>query len=306
MTLNALTIDVEEYFHAENLRSAYPRDSWEELESRLDEPMEKLRALLARKGVRATFFVLGWVAERRPWIVQRLAQDGHEIASHGYGHELLTKLEPAQLREDVRRANRILLLLSGKRPRGYRAPCFTVVPGTRWALPLLAEEGFEYDSSVFPIRHDRYGDPDAPVRPHRLDLGDGRTIAEAPPATFSAFGRNFPIAGGGYLRLFPWWANAAAIDARNAEDIPAVVYLHPWELDPRQPRHKGVPLLKRVRHSIGTGGVLRKLERLLDSFRFGALENVLERHGLLEPARSTPTGARSRPAAEGAAGGGAA
>jgi polysaccharide deacetylase family protein (PEP-CTERM system associated) len=286
MTLNALTIDVEEYFHAENLRAAYPRDEWDDLESRLDEPLDRLRELLRSRGVRATFFVLGWVAERHPGSVAALVRDGHEIASHGYGHELLTELDPERLREDLRRANRVLELCTRARPSGYRAPCFTITPATRWALPVLIEEGFAYDSSVFPIRHDRYGDPTARTDPHRIELGDGRSIAEAPPATVRLLGRNLPIAGGGYLRLLPWRACAAGIESLNARDVPAVVYLHPWELDSGQPPHRGAPLLKRVRHSIGTAGSFRKLERLLERFSFGTLETVLERRGLLSQARA--------------------
>lgn len=304
MTLHALTIDVEEYFHAENLRAAYPRERWDELESRLDEPVDRLLAALARHEVRATFFVLGWVAERSPEVVARIARAGHEVASHGWGHELLDRLTPQELRDDVRRASRVLATFA-PRPRGYRAPCFTVGPRTRWALRVLAEEGFEYDSSVFPIVHDRYGDPGAPAGLHRVELEGGRSIAEAPPATVRALGRNWPIAGGGWLRLLPWRAAAAGIGALAARDVPAVVYLHPWELDSHQPVHRGVPVLKRARHSVGTRGLATKLERLLARFRFGALETVLERRGLLGPAAARPANPLASQAPE-AAGEGAA
>ena len=291
MTLNALTVDVEEYFHAENLRAAYPRERWDELESRVDEPMERLLALLRLRGVRATFFVLGWLAERRPWLVRAIARDGHEVASHGYGHEMLTRLDRESFAHDLRRAARAIEPHVGARLRGYRAPCFTIGPDTRWALEVLADEGFEYDSSIFPIRHDRYGDRAAPRVPHSIETGWGKKIVEAPPATLRAFGQNFPIAGGGYLRLFPWRLCAAGIASLNQEGEPAVVYLHPWELDPGQPEHPGVSLLGRVRHGIGTGRLLAKVERLLDRFSFAPLATVLEEKGLLA----------RRPAAEPAA-----
>jgi polysaccharide deacetylase family protein (PEP-CTERM system associated) len=284
LVLNALTIDVEEYFHAENLRAAYPRESWDALESRVEEPLGRLRDLLRERGLRATFFVLGWLAERRPWIVRELARDGHEIASHGFGHELLTRLDENAFRQDLARATLALAPLAGRRPRGYRAPCFTIVPETRWVFPILADLGFDYDSSVFPIRHDRYGDPAAPRELHAITVGGGeseRTIAEAPPATVRLLGRNLPIAGGGYLRLLPLRACAAGIEALNARGEPAVVYVHPWELDPGQPRHQGVSWLARVRHGIGTAGLEAKLARLLDRFAFGTLEQVLEGRGLL-------------------------
>ncbi len=288
MILNALTIDVEEYFHAENLRAAYPRETWDSLESRLEEPLETIRALLASRGARATFFVLGWVADRMPWIVRALAADGHEIASHGYGHELITRMSPGELEDDIRRASRVLELLSGRKPRGYRAPCFTITSSTRWALEVLADLGFEYDSSVFPIVHDRYGDPHAPTDVHEIRLGRGRRIVEAPPATVRLLGRNLPVAGGGYLRLLPFALTAEAIASRNASGKSAVVYFHPWELDRAQPVHAGVPLRRRIRHSIGTAGLLAKLERLLDRFAFGPLETVLERERLLAPPVARP------------------
>lgn len=295
MVLNALTIDVEEYFHAENLRAAYPRERWDELESRVDEPMERLLEVLRQRSVRATFFVLGWLAERRPWLVERIARDGHEVATHGYGHELLTRLDPESFRADVLRSLAVLGATGGSaaplttKIRGYRAPCFTIGPKTRWALEVLAELGLEYDSSVFPIRHDRYGDPRAPRVPHTVDVGWGKRIVEAPPATVRVLGRNLPVAGGGYLRLLPWRVCAAGIASLNASGAPAVVYLHPWELDPAQPAHEGVPLLKRVRHGIGTGRMLAKIERLLERFSFVPLATLLEERRLLAPVSTTPT-----------------
>ncbi len=284
MIWNALTVDVEEFFHAENLARAYPRERWDEIESRVDDPLERLLEVLRARSVRATFFVLGWLAERRPWIVRSIASAGHEVASHGYGHELLTRLDPGSFAADVRRATAILTPLAGRRPRGYRAPCFTVVAETRWALDVLAEQGFAYDSSVFPVHHDRYGDPEAPREPHVVDPGRGARIVEAPPATLRALGRNWPVAGGGWLRLLPWRLCALGIEELNARGAPAVVYLHPWEIDEHQPSHQGAGRLARLRHGIGTGRLLGKLERLLDRFSFAPLETVLERMRFLEPA----------------------
>jgi polysaccharide deacetylase family protein (PEP-CTERM system associated) len=278
--LNALTVDVEEYFHAENLRAAYPRERWTQLASRVEEPLRVLASDLEARATRATFFVLGWVADRNPGVLEWLASRGHEIGSHGYGHELLTRLSPDVLREDLRRANIAIERATGHRPRGYRAPCFTIGPSTRWALDVLAEEGFDYDSSIFPIAHDRYGDPTAPRFPHRLDVA-GRTLVEAPPSTVRLLGRNFPVAGGGYLRLFPVSMIEQAIERLNGEGQPAIVYLHPWELDPDQPVHEGVAWRHRFRHGLGTRGLRAKLLRLLDKFRFGSLEEVLEQRGLL-------------------------
>ncbi len=281
MPTNALTIDVEEYFHAENLAAAYPRERWDELESRVDDPVERLLEVLRARSVRATFFVLGWVAERRPWLVEAIVRDGHEVASHGYGHELLTRMDRESFAADLERSVAVLEPLTGTPLRGYRAPSFTVGPTTRWALEVLAERGFEYDSSLFPVRHDRYGDPRAPRVPHLVATGWGRTIVEAPPATLRLLGRNLPVAGGGYLRLFPWRLCAAGIAQLNAAGSPAVVYLHPWELDAAQPPHAGVSWPKRLRHGIGTARMLSKLERLLDRFRFAPLVTVLEERGLV-------------------------
>jgi polysaccharide deacetylase family protein (PEP-CTERM system associated) len=279
---NALTVDVEEYFHAENLREAYPPEDWDRLESRVEEPLERLLERFRAHAVRATFFVLGWLAERRPSIVPRLLRDGHEVASHGYLHEPLYRLDREALAADLEHAARAIVLPPGRRLRGYRAPSFSITPRTRWALDVLAGAGYEYDSSIFPIRHDRYGDPRAPIVPHRLDVG-GRRIIEAPPAVLRVLRRNLPVAGGGYLRLFPWRLCAAGIMRLNASGAPAVVYLHPWDLDPAQPPHLGVPLVRRFRHRVGAGRLLEKLERLLDRFPFTTLEVVLESRGLLAP-----------------------
>jgi polysaccharide deacetylase family protein (PEP-CTERM system associated) len=277
--LNALTIDVEEYFHAENLRAAYPRAMWPRLESRVEEPLGWLLDALARRSVKATFFVLGWLATRRAEVVKRILAGGHEVASHGYGHDLLTRLDRESFRLDVRRASDAIAAACGARPRGYRAPCFTVVKETRWALEVLAEEGYAYDSSVYPIVHDRYGDPDAPRFPHEVDLPQGRRIVEAPLTTARAFGRNWPVAGGGYLRLLPIGVVERALASLEREGRPAIVYLHPWELDPGQPRH-GVSFLRRWRHGVGTRGLRWKLEALLDRFPMGRLDEVLALAGL--------------------------
>jgi polysaccharide deacetylase family protein (PEP-CTERM system associated) len=282
---NALTIDVEEYFHAENLREAYPPEDWDRLESRLDEPLERLLELLGERSVNATFFMLGWVAERRPALVPRLLAEGHEVASHGYLHEPIWRLDRDSLAADLEQAARAIAVPVGRKLRGYRAPSFSITPRTRWALEVLAQAGYEYDSSVFPIRHDRYGDPRAPIVPHDVQVGRGQRIVEAPPAVLRVFGRNFPVAGGGYLRLLPASLCAAGITRLNARGAPAVVYLHPWELDTGQPRHAGIPFLRRLRHGIGSGRLVEKLERLLDQFVFTTLESVLESHGFLEPAR---------------------
>ncbi len=276
MVPNALTVDVEEYFHAENLRAAYPREKWESLESRVEEPLERLLEVLRARGVRATFFVLGWLAERKPALLDAIRRDGHEVGSHGYGHELLTRLDRESFAEDVKRSLEVLGPV-----RGYRAPCFTIGPSTRWALEVLAELGFAYDSSIFPVSHDRYGDPRAPRAPHAIDVGWGKTIVEAPPATLRLMGRNFAVAGGGWLRLLPWRVCAAGVKQLNRSGVPAVLYLHPWELDAQQPVHEGVSWRKRLRHGIGTKRLTEKLEALLDRIALAPLATVLEAQGLL-------------------------
>ena len=277
---NALTFDVEEYFHAEVFAGVVRREQWSTLESRVARATERLLTLLAECGTRATFFVLGWVAERHPELIRAIAAQGHEVACHGYGHQMITRQSRAEFTEDIHRAKAALEDTAGVTVTGYRAPTFSVVRETLWSLEVLAENGFQYDSSIFPIVHDRYGIPDAPRFPHRLGAGRGMEITEFPLSTVTRFGCRFPVAGGGYFRLFPYAVTRWALRQLNArEGQPAMVYLHPWEIDPGQPRLP-VGRAAQFRHSVNTGATLAKLRRLLRDFKFSPVRDVLATTGV--------------------------
>lgn len=274
MLIGALTIDVEEYFHVENLRGVAPPSAWDSLATRVEGQVERILDLLDKKAVKATFFTLGWVAERNPALVARIAARGHEVASHGYGHEMLTRLDPERFRSDLRRARAVLEDAAQTPVRGYRAPTWSIVPATDWALDVLVEEEYLYDASIFPVRHDRYGDPQAPIVPHRRVRAAG-SLVELPPLVLRVRGTNLPAAGGGYLRLLPLsftrWAVAQAV----SEGRPAVLYLHPWEIDPEQPRFN-VGLLKGIRHYHGLAAFEGRLRRLLSEHRYGRMRDLVE------------------------------
>jgi polysaccharide deacetylase family protein (PEP-CTERM system associated) len=272
--INAMTIDVEDYFHANALAEAAPISRWEQLDSRVEPNTDRLLDLFARVGITGTFFVLGWVAERYPSIVRRIRAAGHEVASHGYWHQLIYDLPPDRFRDDVRRSKALLEDLTGAAVRGYRAPSYSITTRSLWALDVLIEEGYEYDASIFPIRHDRYGIPDAPRHPHRLTRDAGWLI-EAPPSTVRLVGTNLPIAGGGYFRLLPYgWTRWGIARVNRIERRPVIFYLHPWEVDPDQPR-MAVNRVSRFRHYRNLHLTASRLERLLRDFAFGPLADVL-------------------------------
>ena len=239
---NALSFDLEEWFHAEVFASLFPRERWGELESRSEAQADRVLALLATAGVKATFFILGWIAERKPALVKRIAAEGHEIGCHGYSHTMITMQSRAEFQEDAKTAKTVLEELSGKNVRGYRAPTFSVTRETLWALELLWEMGFAYDSSIYPIRHDRYGIPGSPRVPYIAVEREGRALWEFPGATIRIAGITLPAAGGGYLRLFPYSWTRAAIRAMNRRGRPANIFAHPWEFDLELPR-VDLPLL---------------------------------------------------------------
>lgn len=279
--INALTFDVEEYFHAEAFAEVARPEEWPTLESRVVAATERILDLLAESGTRATFFVLGWVAERHPSLVRAIHDQGHEVACHGYGHQMITRLSRAQFAADVERAKATLEDATGRAVIGYRAPTFSVVRETLWSLEILAETGFRYDSSIFPIVHDRYGIPDAPRFPHRRPAGQGSGIAEFPLSTVVRLKWRFPVAGGGYFRLLPYAVTAWALRQLNRkENQPAIVYLHPWEIDPDQPRLP-VGHLTRFRHSVNTRTTESKLRRLVRDFRFAPVRDVLVDSGVM-------------------------
>lgn len=278
-TKHCLSFDVEEHFQVSAFESPMRRRHWESCESRIERNTDTILRILDVKRYKATFFVLGWVAERHPWLVRKLADQGHEIASHGYGHELITAQTPSRFREDIRKAKQILEDAAGVPVYGYRAPSFSITSETRWALAILAEEGYVYDSSVFPILHDRYGLPGANPIGHRIDTPSG-SLWELPPSTISIFGVRVPVAGGGYFRAFPYALFRTMLRRVEAGGVPLVIYLHPWELDPAQPRMQG-PLLSRVRHYLNLRKTEERLRTLLDDFQFGPLR---ERVPALAPA----------------------
>jgi polysaccharide deacetylase family protein (PEP-CTERM system associated) len=272
--VHCLTFDVEEHFQVNAFDSEARRRSWGTSESRVERSTEKLLALLERHRYRATFFVLGWIAERHASLVQRIAAAGHEIASHGYGHEIITRLSPDEFREDVRKAKKILEDVTGAEIHGYRAPSFTIMPDTAWALEVLAQEGHRWDSSVVPIIHDVYGWPGANPFPHRIDTPSG-PLFELPPSTGDGLGATrLPVGGGGYFRFYPYPLVRHFLRRIEAQGQPIVFYLHPWELDPEQPRMQG-KRLSVYRHYLNLDRVEARLERLLDDFRFAAVGDLL-------------------------------
>ncbi len=273
--VNAMSIDVEDYFHVSNLAHAAPRERWDAFESRVRANTSRLLSLFDEAGIKATFFVLGCVADRHPDVVRDIAAQGHEVASHGFGHQLVYDLSPAQFREDVHRSKQLLEDLCGREVRGYRAPSFSVTRRSLWALDVLLEEGYRYDASIFPVRHDRYGIPDAPRHPYALRRGAG-TLTEVPPSTVQVGSVNLPVAGGGYFRLLPYaWTRWGIRRVNEVEGRPVIFYLHPWEVDPGQPRLPA-PWLNRVRHYRNLAHTERRLRQLLTDFAFGPIQSVLE------------------------------
>ncbi len=270
--LNAMTIDVEDYFHVSAFADVVPHHAWDSFESRVTANTDRLLALFAEKGVRGTFFVLGWVAERHPALIRRIAQAGHEIASHSYAHQLVYKLDAETFRADLRRAKRVIEDISGRAVLGFRAPSYSVTEQSLWALDVLIEEGYAYDASIFPIRHDRYGIPSAPRHAHRI-ARPGGSIVEVPGSTALIGPARVPI-GGGYFRLLPYTVTTWAIGQINRADRrPAMFYLHPWEIDPDQPR-LAASSVSRWRHYNNLAATEPRLRRLLGEFKWGAIEDV--------------------------------
>ncbi len=272
--LNALSIDLEDYYHAKTLAGVISEAKWDECESRVVGSTQRLLEILDEYNVRATFFVLAWMAEREPGLIKDVHACGHEIACHGYGHKLIYEQQPEEFRNDVRRARHILEDLIQKPVNGYRAPIFSIVEDSLWALDILIEEGFIYDSSIFPIVHDRYGIPKAERFPHRVLRNGKGEIYEFPLSTVRLLGCNIPIAGGGYLRFMPYWFIKKGIASLNRCHKPAMIYLHPWEIDPQQPR-QAVGTLSSIRQYYNLDKMEAKLKRLLADFSFAPVDKVL-------------------------------
>jgi polysaccharide deacetylase family protein (PEP-CTERM system associated) len=271
--LNALTVDVEDYFHPNAMDGVTEPSRWDAMPHRVEANTHRLLDLLDQHRVRATFFVLGWVAERCPQLIREIACRGHEIGCHGFAHRLVYRLGPDGFRADVSRARRLLQDLAGQPVAGFRAASYSIVTETMWALDVLIDLGFTYDSSVFPIRHDLYGIPEFSRVPVRLRRPGGE-IVEIPASTVRLFGRNWPIAGGGYLRILPYALTRCALRRLNRrEGMPGMVYVHPWEIDPAQPRLPA-PLAARVRQYTNLHRTEGRLRALLRDFRFAPIRDT--------------------------------
>lgn len=271
--LNALSVDVEDWFQVGAFEGVISRDDWERLPSRVERNADAVRALFARAGVKATFFTLGWVAERHPALLRRIAEDGHEIASHGWDHKRVHAMDAAEFRRDVIRAQQAIEQACGVRPAGYRAPSFSIDARTPWAHEILAELGYAYSSSVAPVVHDHYGWREAPRFAYRPVAG--AELIELPVTTVEIAGRRMAAGGGGFFRLLPYRFSDWAISRVNrAERRPAIFYFHPWEIDPGQPRVAGAPLKSRLRHYTNLSGMEHKLLKLLAAYCWGRTDAV--------------------------------
>jgi polysaccharide deacetylase family protein (PEP-CTERM system associated) len=272
--LNALSVDVEEYFHPTEVQASADPSQWSTLPPRIDNQIDRILELFESRKTKATFFILGWIAEHHPCVVRAIAAAGHEIGCHSHMHRLVYSLSPQEFRRDTRRAIQAIQDACGVVPRLYRAPSYSIVEKSRWALEILVEEGFTQDSSIYPIAHDRYGMPNSNRHPYVIETPSG-PIQEIPIATVKlSNGRIAPIGGGGYLRLTPYRYTSAGIRRLNREEQqPACIYFHPWEIDPGQPRLAN-GLIARMRTYMGVKGMLGKVDRLLTDFRFSTVADV--------------------------------
>lgn len=268
---NALTIDVEDYFQVSALAPYIPRDQWDSRECRVERNVDRILQMLDERQTRATFFTLGWIAERYPHLVRRIVDGGHEVASHGYGHERASDLNAADFSADVGRAKKMLEDISGHEVKGYRAPSFSIGASNLWAFDCLELAGYRYSSSIYPIRHDHYGMPDAPRFAHRVRSG----LLELPVTTARFFNRNWPASGGGYFRLLPYPLSRWLLQKVNELDRQAAIfYFHPWEIDAGQPRIPGISAKTRFRHYVSLQHTEGRLRRLLGDFKWGRMDEV--------------------------------
>jgi polysaccharide deacetylase family protein (PEP-CTERM system associated) len=266
--MNILTVDLEEWFVVEALSERLDRNQWDLLESTVIKNCHRLLELFRRHDTTSTWFVLGWVARRRPDLIAEIEAEGHEIGCHSYFHRRVDKLTADEFRDDTRKALDAINAAVQRRPRGYRAPSWSINDTVPWAFEVLAELEFDYDSSIFPIKHDIYGMPHGPREIHRMHLKDDHVLYEIPASTYQLMGRNIPIGGGGFLRHSPYWYSSRIIRQLNAQGQPVIVYMHPWEIDPHPPRIGGLNGLQRYRMYGSTGIFYHKLDRLLSEFSF--------------------------------------
>ena len=269
--LNALTVDVEDYFQVSAMAPHIARDSWDAQPCRVERNVQRLLALFAQQKAHATFFTLGWIAERYPALVRRIVDGGHEVASHGYGHQRASDLSPAEFGADVVHAKKLLEDIAGQPVQGYRAPSFSIGSTNLWAFDALARAGYLYSSSIYPIRHDHYGMPDSPRFAYRVSSG----VLEVPVSTVRLLNRNLPSSGGGYFRLLPYPVSRWLLRKVNQEDHEAAVfYFHPWEIDPGQPRIAGIDARTRFRHYVNIPRMQGRLQQLLGDFRWGRMDDI--------------------------------
>ncbi len=279
---NALTIDVEDYFQVSAFAPYIRRSEWDARECRVERNVGRILDLLTERRIQATFFTLGWVAERYPQLVRRIVDGGHELASHGYGHQRVSDLDRGAFTQDIVRAKKLLEDIGGVAVQGYRAPSFSIGSGNLWAFDVLAETGHAYSSSVYPIKHDHYGMPDSPRFAYRL----GNGLLEVPVTTLRVMNRNLPSSGGGYFRLLPYALSRWMLRQVNQQDREsAVFYFHPWEIDVDQPRVPGIDLKTRFRHYVNIDRTERRLQSLMDDFRWGRMDHIFLPRSAVPPPR---------------------
>ncbi len=270
---NALTVDVEDYFQVSAFAPHIARDAWDRLPSRVERNIDVILAMLDEHNARATYFTLGWIAERYPQLVRRIVEQGHELASHGYSHQRVTDQDPKEFVQDITRAKKLLEDIGGVAVKGYRAPSFSISHANWWALECLSEAGYRYSSSVYPIRHDHYGMPNAPRFAFYPERCNG--LLELPVTTVSLFNCNLPAGGGGYFRLMPYWVSRWCLERVNTVDRqPCVFYFHPWEIDPGQPRQRGISLKTRFRHYVNLSSMERRIRALLKDFHWDRVDRL--------------------------------
>jgi polysaccharide deacetylase family protein (PEP-CTERM system associated) len=272
---NALTVDVEDYFHVAALAKAIRREDWDTLAPRVESNTKRLLDIFDEAEITATFFVLGWVAERYPRLIEEIDRRGHEVGSHGFSHQLIYRQSPTEFGEETSRSKKLLEDLIGNAVLGYRAASYSITSESLWALDIIVETGFRYDSSVVPVRHDLYGVPGAKAVPHRLVTESGAEVIEFPPSTLEVLGLQMPVGGGGYFRLYPYGLSRYFLNKINKYGDPFIFYLHPWEIDPDQPRVDNLSLRSRFRHYLNLDKTELRLNRLIRDFRFTTVKSVL-------------------------------
>ena len=280
---NALTVDVEDYFQVSAFAKKINQNDWDKYPLRVEKNTQRLMDMFDEAQVKATFFILGWVADKNRMLINEIAERGHEVACHGYSHQLIYNQTPEVFREETIRSKSLLEDIVQAPVRGYRAASYSITRDSLWALDILAEAGFEYDSSIFPVRHDRYGIPDANEIPHTLKTPQGHSIVEFPLSTAKIFNYKLPIAGGGYFRLYPYALTRAGLRQVNSRNQPFIFYLHPWEIDPDQPKVEA-GWLSRFRHYNNLEKCELRLQRLMQDFQFTTASQVLHSLGLVEAA----------------------